>query len=76
MKTASNRKLAIRAKKDAFNAKVNVLALRSAKTLQEEWTGAYYPGTECFGVWPLSDDCNEQWDAWLWECDWDWTDDC
>ena len=77
MKTASNRKLALRAKKDAFKAKVNALAVRSAKTLLVDWENPEYPGAECFGVWPLSDDCNEQWDAWLWQCDEDcWTDDC
>ena len=76
MKTASNRKLALSAKKDVFKAKVNALAVRSAKTLLVDWENPEYPGEECFGVWPLSEDCNEQWDAWLWQCDDDWTDEC
>ena len=75
MKTASNRQLALRAKKDAFKAKVNALAVRSAKTLQDDWE-AEYPGADCFGVWPLSEDCNLQWSDWLWQCDEDWNEDC
>ena len=54
MKTASDRQKALRAKKDTLTAKLNVLALQSAKKLQEEWSAAVYPAEECFGVWPLS----------------------
>lgn len=69
MKAASNRQIARLARKDAFKAKVQVLALHGAKHVKTMQEGGQYPGSECFGVWPLSRDCDNQWYNWFEFCD-------
>jgi len=75
MKAASDRKIARLAKRDAFKAKTQVLALHGAKHVKTMQEDGQYPGAECFGVWPLSEDCDNQWGNWFDFCDeGDWSD--
>jgi len=43
-------------------------------TLEVNWEDPSYP--EGCMTWPLSDDCGEQWEAWLWACDDCWSEEC
>ena len=42
---------------------------RGAKTMEVESEAESRPAEDCFGVWPVSDECAWQWEDWLDWCD-------